>query len=83
MELGSGFDAKVQNAGVTSLNMFQISHTVIFPWPAKDDTMSHPLNACTKGNAMHLSGPKAPAISCAGSYRRLCLNQRQAIVHQC
>ena len=36
---------KVQNAWVTSSNMF-------FPRPANDDTVSHPLNACKKGKAI-------------------------------
>ena len=42
----------MQNAGVTSSNIFQITHTVLFPRPAKDDTVSHPLNACRKSTSL-------------------------------
>jgi len=35
------FDARMQNAGVTSSHIFQISHAVFFPQPTKDDDMCH------------------------------------------
>ena len=53
-----GVEAKAQNAGVTLSNVFQVSQAVRFPRPVKNDTVSHPLYACTNGKAAHLSGPR-------------------------
>ena len=41
-----------------SPHIFQISHAVFLPRPAKDDTVSHPLNACIKSKTLHFSGPR-------------------------
>ena len=62
--------AKEQNAGVTSLYAFQVSHVVLLPLSPKKETVSHPVKAWNIGKAMHQSGPSTLAISCAAKNRK-------------
>ena len=50
---GAGLAAKAQNAGVTSLYAFQVSHAVFLPLPPKKETVSHPVKAWNIDNAIH------------------------------
>jgi len=68
IEVGSGVDANVQNAGVTSSHIFQIYHIVLFPLPAKNDTV---LNTSRKGKELHFSGQRKNTISQVGRYLKL------------
>ena len=45
---------------VTSSKISHTFHTVFFPRPAKHDTVSDPLNACTKGNAISVDLEHVP-----------------------
>ena len=41
---------------MTSSYAFQVSHAVLFPWPANEDT------ACKKCRAVHFSGPEPSCV---------------------
>ena len=55
--------ASCEKADVTAENVDQVFHAFNFPFPAKKDTVSHPVKAWKMARALDFSGPRQVAIA--------------------
>ena len=62
LEMDHGAQSMASKASGDSGNGALTDQAVFFPWPAKDDTVSHPVKALHTGRTWVLLGPKVAAI---------------------